>query len=137
MPAASDHGGTCVTLLPSIAGVATEPRNSLDVRASWALKLRVEVARTSASNSAPKARISSELARWRVICAGVLLIVMLAIAPSRVLKKPVTRAETGPDRPSRPASKPVSRSGSSAGLGLVWTLPARKPRCSSFSVGVR
>ena len=72
----------------------------------------------SASNSAPKARISSELARWRVICAGVLEIVMLAIAPSSALKNPVTRAETRPTEPSSPASTPVQPLGIERRVGV-------------------
>src|SRR4029453_10343394 len=62
---------------------------------------------------------------------------MFAMASSRLLKNTVPRTDTSPYDPSTPTSTPVRTSGSSSGFGLVTTLPARKPRWSSLSVGVR
>ena len=93
-----DHGGHLGALLPD--------RRRGDGRGGLARRqrdLRGQAERRGGADIGlelgAEARISSELARWRVISAGVLLMVMLAIAPSRVLKKPVPRAN-GPDRPS-------------------------------------
>jgi hypothetical protein len=63
--------------------------------------------------------------------------VTLVIASDSRFQKAVARADTRAAVNSAPASTPVRSSGSSCGFGLVTTLPTRKPRCSSLSVGVR
>ena len=117
--------GTCGTWLPSTAGVATEPRKWLDVNTICPFTLSVGV----------KPRVGLELdARWRescrssdaarVICAGVLLSVMLAMAPSRSLKNAVTRVDT---RVPTPARRPRRRSASPVrAAGWGWSRRCRR-----------
>src|SRR5437879_69281 len=81
----------------------------------------------------PRERLEPRFSRWRVMSVGVAASVTFAIESVVVIEKIVTR--TGPLR--MPASIADRRSGPSAGLERVRTLPTRKERYSSLSVGAR
>src|SRR5205085_2627089 len=83
------------------------------------------------SSSAPRERLLPKFWRWRVISAGVVECVTLAIVSVVVIENSVSRS--GPLR--TPASTADSRSGPSWSLANVSTLPTRKLRMSSLRGG--
>ena len=75
--------------------------------------------------------------RRRVMRSGVVAMVTLVTASSRSLRNTVTRSAPLRGNHATPPSMERRSSGVSNGLGCVTTLPARKPRYRSFSVGAR
>ena len=129
--------GTCGTRLPASAGVAIESA----VAAVGERRLRVD------RHVGMRPPVAFDLD-----AAGANLVRVLADAGDqrrrrderdvgdRAFERVDERCGTQRHRfrvKSTPPSKPVSVSGSSSTLGLVWMMPTRKPRCSSLSVGVR
>src|ERR1700722_6403086 len=104
---------------------------------------------TPAESSKPRARMSPRFWRWRVMVVhdaglvehdgGLKEMVTLESGPATSLQKKFPRrvSRSPQERILAPASPPVRVSAVRAGLALVTTLPTRKFRYSSLSVGAR